>query len=1207
METANRIAVIGYAASLPNCPDADSIANLVQYGKVGFQPHSEITIAAHLPENFYKHSAFRAVGGGPENYRNFDASFFGYSPLEATYLDPQIRKALEYAWLSCEHAGYAPDQISSSVGIYATSSVNTYFQENLSNLFQQCSSSHEKSQILFLNECDFLATRIAYHLNFTGPALTIKCGCSSSMVAIHDACKGLLNFDCDMALAGGAVIKPRNQYGYHYEPNGIVSKDGRCCPFSNEASGTVFSNGVGFIVLKRFEDALKDKDTIHAIILSSVINNDGSDKMGYMSPSVTGQVKAMEEAIAYSALSKSDISYVETHGTATSIGDPIEFKTLCRVFDRLPKASIALGAVKANVGHLDAISGLAGLLKVIQDLKKKVVSPIANFQQANEKIDLAHSPFYINKEAKPWLGGEKGRLAVVSSYGVGGTNANLIISEYNQAPLNFKSIRSCFIAISAKSASALRMQINILRQYLLKSNLKDLSSIAYTLFAGRAQFNLRWGVIVSSVEMLCEKLESFSEKDIQQVDSQSTLSISEKIFFTPINWYQKWFQGAKIMIEDDCLSEVRRIPLPGYYFSQTEYWINEVNKDDIKLTQNFDKSSYTNEKNTNIAKWFYLPYWQRKQTVSLLPEMKNQLVIFFDNQDEFSKLLKASLLELDARIISLVKSEKFEASSSDRYCVNPANTQHYDLLIHKLKALNLTVDWVISLWCSNDLSDNFERTQQYGLYSLVHLYQAAVKAEIIGCFKTIVITKGNANISGNEHIDPNLSTLLGFSQVFPKEHENTFCQLIDIEPNFLPSEIIKNILYEMASSKNTEVAIRGTRRFVKNYTQTLLDKKYLLPCKISRDKNILITGGLGNFGLELAEFISNTYQAKVFLMTRIAFPEASMWNDWLQQHDKQDYISQKIILINEINANGGSVQVIQADVTNKESILAAKQKIIFNYGKIDGVVHAAGLVDSGMILNKSIASLSQVFAPKVYGTKIISEIFLNENLDFLILCSSMNAIIGGLGQIDNTAANAFVDAYAEYCQQQGFSNVLAINWGAVNEARSRNYATAPQFAELSKEHVKNKMTKEEIFEVYRRLFSSNLSPRVVVSTLDFNQVIANWTRVGSLNNLAKKISISHQKRETFANTPFIAPENEFEKFVAKTWQALLGINKISSTDNFFELGGNSLIAIQFFNVTKENYSIRMHAMSIYEHPTLKDIALNIAQLYKEAAAKKILY
>ncbi|MCB1135338.1 MAG: SDR family oxidoreductase, partial [Chlamydiia bacterium] len=365
----------------------------------------------------------------------------------------------------------------------------------------------------------------------------------------------------------------------------------------------------------------------------------------------------------------------------------------------------------------------------------------------------------------------------------------------------------------------------------------------------------------------------------------------------------------------------------------------------------------------------------------------------------------------------------------------------------------------------------------------------------------------------------------------------------------------------------------------------------------------LVIGGLGNFGMELAEFMATQYDARVFLTTRTPFPKPTDWDAWLAQKGSGHSISQKILALQELHRKGCRLEVLQADVCSPDQLTHVRDYIHNEYGAIAGVVHAAGIVESGMIQTKTIESFDHVFAAKVHGSRNVYEIFHGQDPDFIILCSSMNAIIGGLGQIDNTAANAFIDAYAEELDARGKTRVLAINWGAVNEARARNYATSPQFAELSREHIKNKMTKEEIFDVYRRLFSSTLGPRIVVSTIDFNEVIRNWSRVGSLKELVKQTQ-SQPRTLVHRDLPDEErPQSEMEQAIAGYWSTALGVDSVRRSDDFFELGGNSLLAIQFIGMLTREFPIRVHAMSIYEYPSLMAFAKYAEQLRQEADEK----
>lgn len=1191
----DKLAIIGYSFSLPGCSSDKELAELINTGGLGLETVDKEIYSKELLPSFYEDPSFRPIGGGPKDYKDFDASFFGYNPKEATYLDPQIRKSLEHAWLACEHAGYSPRNFREPVGVYTVTSVNSYFYENLSQQFNHEADFHEKTQMLYLNEADFLASRIAYHFNLTGPAFGIKCGCSSSMIAIHQACLGLKNFDCDIALVGGAAIKPTYQYGYHYEQDGILSENGCCAPFSNKANGTVFSNGVGFLVLKRLDEALECGDNIHAVILSTAVKNEGSDKVGYMAPSVSGQINVMSEALAFADIAPEDVSYVEAHGTGTTVGDPIEFESLKNVFVSGTPNSIPISTIKANLGHLDAISGVAGVLKVIIEMKNKTISPLANFTEPNKNIDTTNTPFYFPTKLTIWEPkSDKGRIAAISSFGVGGTNGTVLLQEYNKTKETSDANGKYFIGLSAQSQEALLRYAELLQKAIELNPYLDLANLSYTLLSGRAVFNYKWGTIVSDLDQLHQKLKCLNKENISKISSTHSIELTNGLLNNSEKIAELWLNGTRFSNLNTPLDGRKRIAIPGYSFSKSEYWISPSDKSD---------NVESNEKIADISQWYYTPYWKKQRIPNLFPNLKGKKILVFLHINNFSKGFVQRLANMGAEIVTVTSGPNFEKRENE-YTVVPEKLDSYITLIAELGKNDFHADWVVNMWNIGEDVSTFIEIQYLGIYSFMNICKAYAELSLTVDFNSVIITENGANISGTEKIDPNKSTLLGISQVLPKEYENITCNLIDIIPSFHLEETINAILHEMANEKNSEIALRGTERFVKDYSQYKLKEDKLSKSILSDNKNVLVIGGLGNFGLELAEFMSNEYNTRVFLTTRTEFPSPQEWDSWIEKHGEQNVISQKIIQLKKIRKNKNLVEVLTGDVTSVGDIGRINNYICQKYGKVDGVIHAAGTVDSGMIQTKTIESIEQVFAAKVIGTQNLCNIFLPNKPDFILLCSSMNSIIGGLGQIDNTAANAYVDAFAELCHLQENTNVLAINWGAVNEARARNYSALPQFKELSKEHIKNKMTKEEIFEVYRRLFSSYFGPRVVVSTLNFNKVIENWTRVGSLQSLVKKVNLATKKRDEFVNVKFVEPKTSFEKNVASYWQKLLGIEEIGLEDNFFELGGNSLIVIQLIGMLKKDYPIRMHAMSMYEHPTVREFAAYVEQLYREIEDKK---
>jgi phthiocerol/phenolphthiocerol synthesis type-I polyketide synthase E len=490
------IAVIGMAGKFPGAPTLDVFWNNLKAGVESVSHFSDQELESPAPKGPDVHFVrARAIVAGVDL---FDADFFGMQPREAEYTDPQHRLLLETAWEALEDAGYDPAQMEASVGVFAGCSQNTYLLHNLASnpafLAEYLASQQMGAHPALLgNDKDFLATRISYKLNLRGPSIAVQSACSTSLVAICQACQNLLTFQCDLALAGGVSITFPQKRGYAYEEGSIVSKDGRCRPFDAAADGTVFGDGVGLVALKRAGEAMKDGDHIYAIIRGFAVNNDGSGKVSYMAPSVDGQFEAVATAQALAGIDVETIRYVEAHGTGTSLGDPIEVAALTKAFrvGTAQRQFCALGALKGNVGHMEAAAGVGGLIKAVLAVYHGEIPPTLNYSSPNPQIDFAETPFYVSNSLAAWPQMVAPRRAGVSSFGVGGTNAHVVLE---QAPpvtrLAHKSAPQVLV-LSAKTESALEAATTRLAAYLRQHPEGNLADVAATLQTGRRAFNHR--------------------------------------------------------------------------------------------------------------------------------------------------------------------------------------------------------------------------------------------------------------------------------------------------------------------------------------------------------------------------------------------------------------------------------------------------------------------------------------------------------------------------------------------------------------------------------------------------------------------------------------------------------------------------------------------------------------------------------------------
>jgi acyl transferase domain-containing protein/acyl carrier protein len=514
-DSMEKIAIIGMAGRFPGAKNIEEFWQNLKDGVESISGFSEEELISNgVDPALLNEPNYVKAGGVLENIDLFDAAFFELNPKEAEITDPQHRLFLESAWQALENAGYDSQKCNNRIGVYAGASLSNYCSFDFNSDRVGSATSY---QMLIGNDKDFLSTRVSYKLNLKGPSITVQTACSSSLVAVSLACQSLLNYQCDMALAGGVSIHTPQKTGYMAQEGGTLSPDGHCYAFDARAKGTVIGNGVGVVVLKRLQDAIADNDFIYATILGSAINNDGSSKVGYTAPSVDGQAEAIAEAMMLADVEPETISYIETHGTGTALGDPIEIAALSQVFRSTTDKTgfCAIGSVKTNIGHLDAAAGVTGLIKTALALKHQLIPPSLNFEQPNPQIDFANSPFYVNTKLSEWQTGANPRRAGVSSLGMGGTNAHVILEEIEQRSREREKGRNYqLLVLSAKTDSALETATKNLAQYLTQHSDLNLADVAYTLQVGRKEFNYRRILVCANID---DAITSLSQQDSQRV------------------------------------------------------------------------------------------------------------------------------------------------------------------------------------------------------------------------------------------------------------------------------------------------------------------------------------------------------------------------------------------------------------------------------------------------------------------------------------------------------------------------------------------------------------------------------------------------------------------------------------------------------------------------------------------------------------------
>ncbi|MDB9510451.1 SDR family NAD(P)-dependent oxidoreductase [Kamptonema animale CS-326] len=1492
-KTGLEIAIVGMAGRFPGAKNIEEFWQNLRKGIESISVFTDeevlatgVNSAALKDPNYVKAAAIL------DGIEEFDADFFGFNPREAEITDPQHRIFLECAWEALESAGYNPENYQGAIGVYAGASMSSYYLTHLLN--NRNLSAVNPYQMFLANDKDFLTTRVSYKLNLQGPSLNVQTACSTSLTAVHLACQSLLSGECDLALAGGVSIGLPQKAGYFYQEGGIFSPDGKCRAFDAAAQGTVSGRGAGIVVLKRLEEAMADGDTIYAVIKGSAINNDGSLKVSYTAPRIDGQAQVVKMAQTVAEVSPETISYIEAHGTGTSLGDPIEMAALTQVFSEQTdkKYFCAIGSLKTNIGHLDTASGVAGLIKTVLALQHQEIPPSLHFQEPNPQIDFENSPFYVNTALAKWERLSTPRRAGVSSFGIGGTNVHVVLEE---APNLEQGSRGDIeqgreyqlLVLSAKTRAALDSATANLAAYLKQHCDLNLADVAYTLQVGRKAFNYRrmlvcrdgedaaiaistpdrvftqiqessdrsvafmfpgqgsqyanmgrelyqtepifqqqidrccellkphlgldlrdvlygegtadlqqtaiaqpalftieyaiaqlwmaWGVYpaaaighsigeyvaatLAGVFSLEEALELVAARGrlmqqlpagamltvslpatevhrllngrlslaaingpslcvvagetdaIAQLQNQLTeLGVSNRILHTSHAFHSQMVESilepfskllAKIALKaptipfisnvtgtwisaiqatdanywirhlrqtvrfsegiaqllqkpEQILLEIgpgrtlstfakqqeisakgvvltslrhpqdsqsdrafllntlgrlwiagvqinwsgfyrdqkrRRIPLPTYPFQRQRYWIEPQIES--------KPSAPLLGKKSNIAEWFYLPSWKRSPLLNQKQDRKFCWLVFADSYGLGASILK----ELEANgqdAIAVISGTEFALVKAGIYTINYQHYSDYNLLLKELEVLGKTPQKIIHLWGIKPAQD----AENLGFWSLLHLAQAWGALYANKTLEIGIISERMHDLFGESALNPEQATVLGPCKVIPQEYPNIICRNIDIALPELETKmaaiVISQLIAELTNnSSDLVIAYRGNSRWVQTFEPALLEAGQADRMQLQKGGTYLITGGLGGIGLSIAKYLAQTVKAKLILVGRSPLPERKDWEQWLEKYGIEDAISCKIQAIQSLEKLGSEVLVKSTNVANLDRMQAVITEAREQFGEICGVIHAAGIPGGGMIQLKTPEAIARVLESKVKGTLVLDALFKDVKLDFFLLCSSLNAIVGGWGQVDYCAANAFLDAFASHKNGKNGSLVVSINWDTWQEVGMAVNTTLPaQLQKQREDNLKQGILPEEGVEALSRILQTSLS-QVIVSTQDLQAVIKRTNSVRFLEEEFAQVSFSKVTHERpNLGTNYIAPRDSAEQTIAEIWQQLLGIQEVGISDNFFELGGHSLLATQVISQLRPAFQVELPLCTLFETPTVAGLALAVKQGHK---------
>ena len=1342
----NDIAVIGMSGRFPGCHSVNEYWQALKEGRECIQQYTdEELLQAGVPPALLADPNYVKSGGHLDQMEYFDAGFFGFSPKDAGIMDPQHRLFYECSWEAIENAGHTPSNFEGQIGLFAGCGPNLYFMFNV-----MTNPNLVRSVGFFLlrhtgNDRDFLPTGVSYKLNLQGPSVAVQTACSTSLVATHMACQSLLSGESDMALAGGSTVNIPHQQGYMYRENEVHSPDGHCRSFDAQSGGTVVTSGVGVVLLRRLQDAIEDGDHIHAVIKSSAINNDGSRKVGYLAPSVDGHSEVVAEALALADLNAEDISYLETHGTGTSVGDPIEIAALTEAFRRSTEKNqfCPIGSVKASIGHTDTAAGVASLIKVVESLKHRQIPASINFSSPNPAIDFENSPFFVNNQLREWQTDGQRRRAGISSLGVGGTNAHVIVEEAPEPESSATPRAWDLLVVSAKTPSALNTMSENLATHLKENPDINLSDLAYTLQIGREPFEHRRILAASSVADAAKTLDAgdarriFSakadssptslvfmfpgggsqypnmgrelydteplyhdavdeclnlvnpyidfdlraimfpdkglEEDTEEALREVTASICS-IFISSYAMAQLWmskgyepdamtghslgeyvaaciagvfsladalkivaFRGhvlrklpgatmlsvalpdeqvreylfddldlsaingpelclvsgpneqidrlAKTLTEnevdsrklhiasaghcrllDPILEEFRsgfnevtlnapqrrficnvtgtwarpedvtdpeywvrhfrqtvcfdqgmgelladpnrillevgpgttlcslarqqvnkargivsslrhpaetatdtqylltaigrlwaagmdidwqryrgdesrhRLPLPTYPFERQRYWIEPGQ---MVASEEVVKPVAPIAKLERIDDWFYRPAWTTCELGEKSKKEPGTTLVFADAAGLGSKIA-TRLRNQGQQVIVVREGDAFYRFNDNDYALAPEEGRlGYDSLFTDLAERDLMPSHIVHCWMLTEKesyrggSNFFHRNQECGFYSLVFIMQSLGELDYQDDIQIDVVSNGMQAVAGEGLRYPDKATLLGPVRVIPQEFGHVKIRSIDVDLGDSDTQrksatdplAALAILLEqecLAQPSNDVIAYRNGLRYVETIESLTLPA---MDTSRFRENGVyLITGGLGGIGLKIAEHLASQYHANLILLGRSELPIRDDWDSWLEAHGDRDRRSIQIQTIRKLEKLGAKVLAVSGDVANPERMQTVLSETSDHFGEINGVIHAAGILEDGVIQAKSIETMERVFTPKIHGTLVLNDLFKNRTLDFFLLFSSTSSILGPAGQVDYTAANCFLNALAQSNQNRNL-NYVTIDWG----------------------------------------------------------------------------------------------------------------------------------------------------------------------------------
>jgi polyketide synthase PksN len=1184
------IAIVGLAGSYPQAPD---IAAFWQVLKEGRNCITEIPVS-RWDHNVYFDTernqpgkTYSKWGGFLHGVEEFDPLFFHITPKEAATMDPQERLFLQCVYEAMEDAGYTRQTlgINTSTGVKGSVGVFAGVMTEEYQLYGPEETALGRPLVLSGNSAS-VANRVSWFCNFNGPSITLNTMCSSSLTTIHLACQSLQLGECEAAIAGGVNLSlhPNKYVGLAYGK--FLSGKGLCESFGAGGDGYVPGEGVGAVILKPLHRAQTDGDHIYGVIKGTAINHGGKTN-GYTVPNPIAQTQVINKALQVAGFDPRSISYLEAHGTGTSLGDPIEIAGLNKAFGNVGKQYCSIGSVKSNIGHAESAAGIAGLTKVLLQMKYRQLVPSLHADPLNPHIDFVNSPFRVQQELAEWQQPEvtiEGkptqfpRRAGISSFGAGGANAHLLIEEF--IPVNIEVVgteagfaapqQEQVILLSAKTTVQLQQQAERLLKWV--QGLSDhsgmqLANLAFTLQAGREAMEERWATQVSSFAQLENKLHALIH------DEQTTAGVykatiqaayenweqdgSQDVYYSPDQLMELWVKGATINWDqlrrdgNRPVQRPQRISLPVYPFAKKVCW--------------FSKPARTSFNGLLLHK-----QWVQASPAAADVVCRQVLILHTGQSKGIAQLIqqrveKAQLLDMDdASLLSQIIS-RIDWKSIDGY----------------IDLLGMASEPVINEW--------------------IPLLQTLIEQGKKESIQVMHISQGLSSFQ-NSNSNPAGALAAGLYKMLGSEYSHIVSRQVDVEMGTPASLLVEQVVNELyCRDEAASVCYRAGKRY-HPVMQEITGTASTQHLSFSKQDIVWITGGTRGLGYLCAQQLVRHYGVKRLVLTgRELLPSRNEWDQYINQNSA---LAQKLKGLLALEALGVEVKVLATDLANAQEIQEQLDAIKSTGGPIAGLIHCAGIGDqeNPAFIKKSIPGIQSVLAPKVQGTYNLYQCFKEEPLQFFLLFSSVSAAIPslGAGQAAYAMANAWMDHFAETTSAAfPITSIQWPNWKetGMGEIRSKAYTNTGLQA----------LTDEQGLQLLDRILQEKRGPVVMPCLVDK----APW-QPGELLQVSRRVKIAAMPP---ANSPLVTPTIPATMLTAQVQEWLTALfarelnmetSDLKADKPFPDYGIDSILITQLIQPVKKALGADIDPSVLFEYQTIGSFAAWLGETYPGEFEKLLL-